>query len=104
MIAAIYAGRRGQVRREALLRAVVGPLLLAGSLAITEASSEPVAITISDLVKAPERYSGQQVTFDGVLVRGTSLYTVEKSTPGLGSGSRFQLAMADLTGAQVLII
>lgn len=79
-------------------------MMLVLFILIGEASSQPIAVTIGELVTAPDRYSGKEVTFDGILVRRTDLYTVETSTPHPRGGRRVQLALADISGAQVLVI
>ena len=71
---------------------------------ISEAGAQSMAVTIGDLLRAPQQYSGKEVAFDGILVGWSNLHTVEKSTPRLRGGRRVQLAMADMSGAQVLVI
>lgn len=87
-------------------RAIAAAVALALALLMptADARSQPVAITIAELVGAPERYSGKEVAFDGILVGMSDFYTVGKSTPAPFGGKRVQLAMADMTGAQILVI
>ncbi len=88
-----------QWRRVAATVALIVTLLML----ITQAQSQPVTVTIGELVRAPERYAGKEVAFDGVVVASTELYTVGKSRP-IPPGQRVQLAVADVSGAQILII
>ncbi len=85
-----------------MMKAAASVTLVFALLLAVRAYSEPVTVTIGELVTAPERYAGKEVAFEGILVRSTELYTVEKSDVRVGT--RIQLALSDMTGAQVLVL
>ncbi len=87
-----------------MVKAAASVTLVFVLLVAVRAYSEPVTVTIGELVTAPERYAGKEVAFDGVVVASTELYTVGKSRPSPREGQRVQLAVADVSGAQILVI
>lgn len=46
----------------------------------------------------------REVAFDGILVGTSDFHTVGEPTPAPLGGKRIQLAMADMTGAQIVVI
>jgi hypothetical protein len=80
-------------------------LLSAWSSVASAQQPEPVAVTIADLLRSPERYSGKDVVFDGVLV-GKTVFATPEGIPGRGPGQsqRHQFVLADMTGARIIVL
>lgn len=92
-------------RRNSLVSSLsLAVLLVAVLLFAPSAEGEPLAVTIAQLVGSPDQYSGKEVAFDGVLVRMSNFTTYEKSSASPSRGQRIQLVLADMTGAQILVI
>lgn len=86
--------------------ALVGGLLVSGpsSRAVAQ-QAETVAVTIAELVRSHEQYSGKEVVFEGILVGTTYLLNPEGITvTGPGRSRRFQIGLADMSGARILVI
>lgn len=92
-----------QVLLAVLLTSILVPRSIFSAAAAQQA--EPLFVTIAELVRSPEQYSGKDVAFEGILV-GTGVFSSPEGEPsgGPGRGRRVPLTLTDMSGARIFII